>query len=99
MTIEDLKETAALAHLNPDDSHLAAMLPDFEQMLEFFAGMEGNTSAHNEPHFRMVDSGFFRSDNPNNANLNNNQSSGLNENLLNNAGERDGRFFVIPNVL
>jgi aspartyl-tRNA(Asn)/glutamyl-tRNA(Gln) amidotransferase subunit C len=26
-------------------------------------------------------------------------SRGLNENLLNNAGERDGRFIVVPNVL
>ena len=32
-------------------------------------------------------------------NININPPSGNNENLLNNAGERDGRFLVIPNVL
>jgi aspartyl-tRNA(Asn)/glutamyl-tRNA(Gln) amidotransferase subunit C len=42
--------------------------------------------------------GFSLNNNSNN-NFNNTASKGLNENLLNNAGERDGRFIVIPNVL
>ena len=101
MTIEDLKETAAMAHLNTDESELAAMLPAFEQMLGFFAVTQRETSALNEAYgnSRMVNSDFFTSDRSDPANVFSNPSSGLNNDLLNNAGERDGRFFVIPNVL
>jgi aspartyl-tRNA(Asn)/glutamyl-tRNA(Gln) amidotransferase subunit C len=62
----------------------------------------------NEPQW-TADSRHFRPDEApfghNRNNLHNNQynslfpSKGLNENLLNNAGERDGRFIVVPNVL
>ena len=40
MKIEDLRETAALAHLNLDDEALDAAFPAFEQMLGFFAAMQ-----------------------------------------------------------
>jgi aspartyl-tRNA(Asn)/glutamyl-tRNA(Gln) amidotransferase subunit C len=54
---------------------------------------------------RTVLAGHFRSDrsiqNPNNAHTT--ASNGLNQplirNLIDNAGERDGRFIVVPNVL
>ena len=135
MTIEDLKETAALAHLNLEESELAAAFPAFEQMLGYFAAMQaadddkaafpqglisplpGLVGASG--HSQLVDSGFFRLDSPAVSKADGpatgstvskaagmaaepfsyNPSPGLNENLLNNAGERDGRFLVIPNVL
>jgi aspartyl-tRNA(Asn)/glutamyl-tRNA(Gln) amidotransferase subunit C len=113
MQIEDLKETAALAHLNLGDEELAAAFPAFEQMLGFFAAMQA--ADDDESLFshasggekdvlpsgqnavaRMVEAGFFRADDPAAGNAG---SGNLNENLLNNSGERDGRFLVIPNVL
>jgi aspartyl-tRNA(Asn)/glutamyl-tRNA(Gln) amidotransferase subunit C len=115
MKIDDLKETAELAHLNLGDEELAAAFPAFEQMLGYFAAMQAADTdeslfprgpdgsaktalpAGQNAGARLVDSGFFRPDNPHGANSNN--SNKLNENLLNNAGDRDGRFVVIPNVL
>ncbi|GHU92926.1 hypothetical protein FACS189479_03200 [Spirochaetia bacterium] len=113
MTIEDLKETAALAHLNLSEKELAGAFPAFEQMLGYFAAMQaadrdeaafaaadaavsGNPTGVSAVS-RTVSSNHFR---PDNLNLNNNNpSDNPNENLLNNAGERDGRFVVVPNVL
>jgi aspartyl-tRNA(Asn)/glutamyl-tRNA(Gln) amidotransferase subunit C len=113
MNIEDLRETAALAHLNLDEAELAASFPAFEQMLGFFAAMQSAdedpaafpASASDPSGPRTVSSGFFRHDaqaegahNPNNAHTT--ASNGLNpQPLVNNAGERDGRFIVVPNVL
>ena len=94
MTIDDLKETAALAHLNLNESELAAALPAFEQMLEYFAVMqaaEEDRTVFPENDSQAVNSGFFR---PDSAGMSSNS-----ENLINNAGKRDGRFLVIPNVL
>jgi aspartyl-tRNA(Asn)/glutamyl-tRNA(Gln) amidotransferase subunit C len=135
MKIEDLQETADLAHLNMDEKELAGAFPAFEQMLGYFAAMQaadkdeaafavgnaalgnsvfsnavpGNSAAGNPAAnvadsgsavsaavSRTVASGHFR---PDNLDSNNNASDKLNENLLNNAGERDGRFVVVPNVL
>jgi aspartyl-tRNA(Asn)/glutamyl-tRNA(Gln) amidotransferase subunit C len=101
MNIEDLKETAALAHLNLGEAELEAAFPAFEQMLGFFAAMQaadGDEAAFPVPVggsaglSRPVDSGFFRSDV---------DSSGVAgaSGLLDNAGERDGSFVVVPNVL
>jgi aspartyl-tRNA(Asn)/glutamyl-tRNA(Gln) amidotransferase subunit C len=110
MKIEDLKETAALAHLNLSEKELAGAFPAFEQMLGYFAAMEaapvvwmaadrdeagGIALGGNSAVSRTVSSNHFRPDNLNSNNTPNN----LNENLLNNAGERDGRFVVVPNVL
>jgi aspartyl-tRNA(Asn)/glutamyl-tRNA(Gln) amidotransferase subunit C len=110
MNIDDLKITAQLAHLNMTEQELDAAYPAFEQMLGYFAAMQAadnDTAAFAAPlaqlagAARTVSADFFRSDNPN-CNLNNSHttsSNGLNENLLNNAGDRDGRFIVVPNVL
>jgi aspartyl-tRNA(Asn)/glutamyl-tRNA(Gln) amidotransferase subunit C len=115
MKIEDLQVTAQLAHLNMDEAELAAAFPAFEQMLGFFAAMQAadTDSAAFPAGFagdaaRTVQSGYFRPDNPNNshdtADLNRSDSKDINDetsvsNLLNNAGDRDGRFIVVPNVL
>jgi aspartyl-tRNA(Asn)/glutamyl-tRNA(Gln) amidotransferase subunit C len=107
MTIEDLKETAVLAHLNMDETELAGAFPAFEQMLGYFAAMqaadqeEGAAAEKGNPPVSgtggTVESGHFRGDAApaNSANLSHN----LAEDLLDRAGERDGRFVVIPNVL
>jgi aspartyl-tRNA(Asn)/glutamyl-tRNA(Gln) amidotransferase subunit C len=107
MTIDDLKETAALAHLNMDDRELAAAFPAFEQMLGYFAAMqaadtEGAAPAekNNPPASgveRAVSSGHFRGDAAIEPAAN--PSHKLSEDLLDRAGERDGRFVVVPNVL
>ncbi|MDR0758968.1 MAG: aspartyl/glutamyl-tRNA amidotransferase subunit C [Treponema sp.] len=110
MDIEDLKVTAQLAHLNLDEGELAASFPAFEQMLGFFAAMQaadGDTAAFPVPGSREIDAaganartvciGYFRAD------VHTTASTGLNQpeipNLIDNAGERDGRFILIPNVL
>jgi aspartyl-tRNA(Asn)/glutamyl-tRNA(Gln) amidotransferase subunit C len=102
MKIEDLQETAALAHLNLDEAELAAAFPAFEQMLGFFAAMQAADEdkaafpvpVSNTP--RTVESGFFRPDINNSPSNNPSEAASV---LLNNAGERDGRFIVVPNVL
>ncbi|MDR2485049.1 MAG: aspartyl/glutamyl-tRNA amidotransferase subunit C [Treponema sp.] len=107
MKIEDLQETAQLAHLTMDDQELAAAFPAFEQMLGFFAAMQAadeDTAGFSEGNragsrisgaVLTVVSNHFRQDNP----AVDNPSPNLNENLLINAGERDGNFVVVPNVL
>jgi aspartyl-tRNA(Asn)/glutamyl-tRNA(Gln) amidotransferase subunit C len=116
MDIEDLKVTAALAHLNLDEGELKSAFPAFEQMLGFFAAMQAadeDTAAFPAADSRHVDaaganvrtvvSGHFRQDaHPNNAHTT--ASNGLNDqplipSLIDNAGERDDRFIVVPNVL
>jgi aspartyl-tRNA(Asn)/glutamyl-tRNA(Gln) amidotransferase subunit C len=115
MKIDDLRETAALAHLNLDEAELAGAFPAFEQMLGFFAAMQaadGDRTAFPAPltgpaaetpgssaFSPSVYADRLRSDTGNADNSFNNTASGLNASLLNNAGERDGRFIVIPNVL
>jgi aspartyl-tRNA(Asn)/glutamyl-tRNA(Gln) amidotransferase subunit C len=113
MDIEDLRETAALAHLNLGDGELAAAFPAFEQMLGYFAAMQAadkdeaafGAGAEAAPAglsalARTVSSGHFRRDNQNSGN---NNPGKLSEDpgslLLDNSGERDGRFVVVPNVL
>ncbi|MDR1654408.1 MAG: aspartyl/glutamyl-tRNA amidotransferase subunit C [Treponema sp.] len=103
MTIEDLKVTAALAHLNLSDGELAAAFPAFEQMLGYFAAMQ---AADTDPALQGAGredniagkaqrtSAYFRPD----QGL---ENAGCIDSaaLLDNAGARDGRFVVIPNVL
>ena len=112
MNIEDLKETAAIAHLNPDKEELDRLFPDFTEMIGFFDSMEAaekDTDAFPEGlasvsaalagasgNYRTVNSGFYRSGVNKSANTN---SNGLTDRLLENASERDGRFFVVPNIL
>ena len=112
MDLQELEETAGLAHLNVSRDELEAALPAFEQMIGFFAAMQ---EADNDTAFirqdtaslersypsagaRLVGAGQFRFED-NDALAVPGTGTDLNEKLLNNPGERDGRFFVIPNVL
>jgi aspartyl-tRNA(Asn)/glutamyl-tRNA(Gln) amidotransferase subunit C len=130
MTIEDLKETAALARLNMDDAELSAAFPAFEQMLRFFAimqaadrdeaafgaplkGPSGSPPAGPQAAGAPAGAGSFRGTSVEDTGITRTVASDsyrpdaagalppddLNEKILNNAGERDGRFLVIPNVL
>ncbi|MDR2793274.1 MAG: aspartyl/glutamyl-tRNA amidotransferase subunit C [Treponema sp.] len=113
MKIEDLQETAALAHLNLKDEELKAAFPAFEQMLGFFAAMQAadnDTEAFSASiaglshQTHTVGSDFFRQDTAPDLGakgVSKEQGGAIfdNESLINNAGERDGRFIVIPNVL
>jgi aspartyl-tRNA(Asn)/glutamyl-tRNA(Gln) amidotransferase subunit C len=108
MKIEDLRETAALAHLNLDDKALDAAFPAFEQMLGFFAAMQSadeDTAAFAAPIItlsgsaRAVPAASFRPDAPDTVINRSSGTSSLNETMLNSAGERDGQFVVVPNVL
>jgi aspartyl-tRNA(Asn)/glutamyl-tRNA(Gln) amidotransferase subunit C len=103
MDQRELEETAKLAHLNVNKEELAAALPAFEQMLGFFAVMQGadtdipgpaaGIAAGQAAGARLVSSGHFRGDTvPGGAAFSR-------EDMLNNAGDRDGAFIVIPNVL
>jgi len=100
MDIEDLRETAALAHLNLGEEELAAAFPAFEQMLGYFAAMQGADGEDFPVQqglsavARSVISSHFRPDSQGQD-----APPELNEKLLDNSGERDGRFVVIPNVL
>jgi aspartyl-tRNA(Asn)/glutamyl-tRNA(Gln) amidotransferase subunit C len=99
MNIEDLQETAELAHLNLGDEELAAAFPAFEQMLGYFAAMqEAEAPSGLSALARTVSSAYFRHDNQN-PNQNANNSGDLTGRMLDNSGERDGRFIVVPNVL
>ena len=108
--IQDLKETAALAHLTMDVKELAAAFPAFERMLGYFAAMQGadkdeagfSASFHTEgmtASAKIVDSGYFRTDSENPISFNSQSSRDLPEEMLEKAGDRDGRFIVVPNVL
>jgi aspartyl-tRNA(Asn)/glutamyl-tRNA(Gln) amidotransferase subunit C len=106
MTMQDLQETAGLARLNLNEGELAAAFPAFEQMLGYFAAMQAadrdgsiSTSAHPEgmtASSRLVSAAYFR---PDSAHSDRPNSGDLTETMLSQAGERDGRFVVIPNVL
>jgi aspartyl-tRNA(Asn)/glutamyl-tRNA(Gln) amidotransferase subunit C len=94
MNITDLQETVALAHLSLDESEVLSAFPAFEQMLDFFAVMQTadtDPSAGSSAHSRVVSSAHFRHDNIN--------AQPESIPLVANAGEHDGQFIVIPNVL
>ena len=99
VTIDDLKETATLAHLPLDESELEKMFPAFEQMLEYFTMMKNAdddraafpNGLDDFSYSRAVSFGSFRSDIE--------CSSSENKTLINNAAEHDGHFIMIPNVL
>jgi aspartyl-tRNA(Asn)/glutamyl-tRNA(Gln) amidotransferase subunit C len=115
MELKDLRETAALAHLNLDENELSGAFPAFEEMLGFFAAMQtaggegqetgGGPGAGISAVAQTVSSGWFRGD----AGVSN-TAGGTRpgdppaaeetvERMLDSAGERDGRFVVVPNVL
>ncbi|MDR0909656.1 MAG: aspartyl/glutamyl-tRNA amidotransferase subunit C [Spirochaetaceae bacterium] len=90
MTQDDLRVTADLAKLNVSEAELAALYPNFEQMLEYFADMDKADIGLDDDR-RSVESDFFRKDIP--------QDGDWQKALIPNAGESDGPFIVIPNVL
>ncbi|MDR2394698.1 MAG: aspartyl/glutamyl-tRNA amidotransferase subunit C [Treponema sp.] len=105
MNMEDLQETAGLAHLTMSEHALAAAFPVFEQMLGFFAAMQA--ADEDQEAFpalpsqlsgpsRIVTQDHFRQDNPSPPSQ---QHTSLVFKLLDNAGDRDGRFVLVPNVL
>jgi aspartyl-tRNA(Asn)/glutamyl-tRNA(Gln) amidotransferase subunit C len=109
MDLRELEETAALAHMNVRRDELAAALPAFEQMLGFFAAMSaadreaftqtsGAARALNAGQIAgafLARAGDFRSDTETGGEL----PAADAARLIDAAGERDGRFIVIPNVL
>ena len=97
MELKDLQETAALARLNMSGEELEKTFPAFEETLSFFAvmqeaGIDGKTETP-AAFGKTVSSGRLRPDTvlP--------PGEDLFESMLSQAGERDGRFIVIPNVL
>jgi aspartyl-tRNA(Asn)/glutamyl-tRNA(Gln) amidotransferase subunit C len=110
MDIQELEETAALARLNLSREELAGALPAFEQLLGFFAVMQeadgdqslsaghipdGTALSGQAALSRLAPPDHFRPDTA----LNVPPDTPPGEELLEAAGERDGRFIVIPNVL
>jgi aspartyl-tRNA(Asn)/glutamyl-tRNA(Gln) amidotransferase subunit C len=107
MELRDLRETAELARLNMETEELRAAFGAFEEMLSFFAAMQAadqDTEAFSAgikgpaggmaASARLVNAGYFRADGPNLG-----SSNPPPEQILDKAGDRDGRFVVIPNVL
>lgn len=101
--VEDLRITASLAHLSIGDAELEAALPAFRDMLSYFAAMQAadnDEKAFGGPIQGLsfagdsVDAAHFRPD----AALPG-VTDGLTEAMLDNSGERDSRFIVVPNVL
>ncbi|MDR2481910.1 MAG: aspartyl/glutamyl-tRNA amidotransferase subunit C [Spirochaetaceae bacterium] len=97
MDIEELKITAELARLKISNDELQSSFGAFEQMLEYFAEMQdadtlfklsGAESGRAAPLER------FRSDSHEHI-----PPQCTPESMLHNAGEHDGRFVVVPNVL
>jgi aspartyl-tRNA(Asn)/glutamyl-tRNA(Gln) amidotransferase subunit C len=104
--IEDLRETAALAHLNPGETELAGALSAFEEMLGYFALMQAADGETSGPASgisavaRTVSSGHFRGDrSPAPVSPSSSPGEDRTGEMLAGAGERDGRFVVVPNVL
>ncbi|MDR0539797.1 MAG: aspartyl/glutamyl-tRNA amidotransferase subunit C [Spirochaetaceae bacterium] len=99
-TMDDLRITANLARLTLSEDELRGSLKSFSDMVSYFAAME-DAEADSESFGRplaearesrfMVDSKHFRPDQT--------QADTAPDALLALAPERDGRFFVIPNVL
>ena len=109
MDIQELDKTARLAHLNMSKDQLEALLPAFEQTVGFFNTME---YAETDPSFsellqHNVKHGCEKTNPPASALFVNaselrsdtvNANSILSKELLLNAAEQDGSFFVIPKV-
>ena len=102
MKLEDLIETAKIAHLYADEAELKLMFPAFEEMTGLFDAM-ADSEAFMAPAKENSETGKvvlsnFNSNTLNNS-FNNPHNNSLIEEMLNNAGERNGRFIVVPNVL
>jgi Asp-tRNA(Asn)/Glu-tRNA(Gln) amidotransferase C subunit len=111
MVREELQVTASLAHLDLSEDEIAAALPAFELMLEYFAAMKaadedkdtfGVSVMDMEPAVHGSQPGNrVRLDllNATNNNKNSNPPSNLANELVNRAPECENRCIVIPNVL
>jgi aspartyl-tRNA(Asn)/glutamyl-tRNA(Gln) amidotransferase subunit C len=111
MTLDDLVTTAGLARLRPDKAELQKAFPAFEEMVSFFADMQNadNDAAAFASSSSLSIEGLsrdarescpaqFRGDDAEGVDVYNPAFS-LNEAFLENSGERDGPFMVVPNVL
>ncbi len=105
MMTEELRVTAQLARLKLDNDELAAALPAFEQMVEYFAVMQAADdelfdtqdnctieTVHPELYATYTQ---LRPDEPATTSGSRHQA----DTLVSKAKECDGRFIVIPNVL
>ena len=103
VTLEDLQITAELARLPLDEAELQAALPAFRDMLAYFTAMQkadSDTAAFggalqddvNTSCF-TAETGHFRPD------IQNEEQCAVPQSMLELAGERDGNFIVMPNVL
>jgi len=115
MVREELQATASLAHLDLSEDEVAAALPAFELMLEYFAAMKAADEDEDAFGVSIMDldsqaqSGqtanrvrldmLLDSNNNTNNNPDSNLPSTIANELLNQAPERENRFIVIPNVL
>jgi aspartyl-tRNA(Asn)/glutamyl-tRNA(Gln) amidotransferase subunit C len=94
----ELRVTAELAHIAFSEDELSRSLPAFQEMLSFFSVMrtaEMGGTAENAAEFRNApvrDARFMREDAEE-------ERLAEPEDMIARAGERDGRFIVIPNVL
>jgi aspartyl-tRNA(Asn)/glutamyl-tRNA(Gln) amidotransferase subunit C len=107
MTLDDLVTTANLARLNLSEAELERAFPAFEQMLSFFAEMQeadnddaafGSSIEGLARDARECGAALFRTDDVAGSAVYN-PDFALNEAFLENTGERDGLFMVVPNVL
>jgi aspartyl-tRNA(Asn)/glutamyl-tRNA(Gln) amidotransferase subunit C len=109
MEFRDLQETAELAHLNMAEQELFNAFPAFEQMLGYFTAMQAadadktafttviaGSAGGMAASARIMNASYFRPDSVNSITA---SDEDMGEILLSKAGERDGRFVVIPNVL
>jgi aspartyl-tRNA(Asn)/glutamyl-tRNA(Gln) amidotransferase subunit C len=105
VSARDLSITASLAHLSSGEAELEAALPAFRDMLSYFAAMQAadnDEEAFGGPLSGLSSAGegassaHFRPDaeTPQAETLKN-----LTETMLDNSGERDSHFIVVPNVL
>ena len=98
MDLQELEKTARLAHLNFSKDELVSAFPAFEQMIGFFAVMQETDSDTAFFQQNNIKTEYFRADDCD-VDPFPERNSSFNEKMLKAAGERDGRFFVIPNVL
>jgi aspartyl-tRNA(Asn)/glutamyl-tRNA(Gln) amidotransferase subunit C len=103
MDIDELRVTAQLAHIEMDEAALREAFPAFEQMLDFFQAMQAadgdaaitDLLAAGGDSRPLAVSGDFRPDLSTDAGT----VAVASEVIIAKAGESDGRFMVIPNVL
>ena len=99
MELRELKITAELAHLRFNEDELKAAFPAFKEMIDYLDLMQEadiDTAYKAYPGALHAGTEHFRFEDRDAVSV---TDSCSNNELLQTAGERDGRFFVIPNVL